>query len=52
MKVCVAEQRYCTRCPKPNSESKLKIKKAIGKDFVTRLIFFSKTNNTRKKLEG
>jgi hypothetical protein len=38
---------HCTRCPKPNSESKLEIKKAIGKDFVTCLIFFSKTNNPR-----
>jgi hypothetical protein len=48
MKVCVAEQRYCRRCPKPNSKRKLKINKAIGKDFVACLIFFSKTNNLRK----
>jgi hypothetical protein len=48
MKVCVAEQRYCRQCPKPNSERKLKINKAIGKDFVACFIFFSKTNNPRK----
>jgi hypothetical protein len=52
MKVSVAEQRHCIWCPKPKSENKLKIKKATGKDFVTCLILFSKTNNPRKDEKG